>query len=84
MTGCTFSNVLYSTQVFLNSLQNNKILARFKLKALADDSLKLVQMAESVLDREENILGKVENADHQSPTVFSKSFIQSLKLGVDY
>ena len=54
-----------------------KILDQSNLKAFADDKLKVIQIAEFVLDRIENIVGKEEDAGYQDfsfPTMFSKGF----------
>ena len=55
-----FSTVFEGT--FFNSLPNDKISDQSKLKAFADDKLKVIQMVKSVLDKIENIVGKEENA----------------------
>ena len=41
--------------LWLNSLPNDKILGLSKLKAIADDQLKVIPMAKFVLDKIENI-----------------------------
>ena len=46
----------------LNSLPNDKILDWSKLKAFADDKIKVLKMMVFVFDRVENIVGKGENA----------------------
>ena len=48
-----------------NSLPNDKILDWSKLKAIADENLKVVKMIIYILDRDENIVGKGENAGYQ-------------------
>ena len=48
-----------------NSLPNNTILDVTKLKAFADDKTNVAKMMISVSEREENILGKGENAGDQ-------------------
>ena len=76
-----------SFQIF-NSLPNDKILDQSKLKAFADDKLKLIKMAKIVLDPGQKTLwGKKENAGYQHfllfPQCFQKTFsIGSLKVGI--
>ena len=64
----------------LNSLPNDKISDKSKLKAIADDKLKVIKMAKFVLDKVENIVGKEENAGYQHfllfPQCFPKVFLQ--------
>ena len=48
----------------VNSFRDNKILALTKLKALADDKFNVAYMMISVSDRQENIVGKGENASY--------------------
>ena len=48
-----------------NSLPDDKILDWSKLKAFADDKLKLAKIMVLVLNRVENIVGKGENAGFQ-------------------
>ena len=43
-----------------NSLPNNKILARSKLKAFADDKLDVIKIIISLVDRLENTMGNGE------------------------
>ena len=62
-------------------------MARSKLKALADDKIKVPQMMIFVCDRVENIEGKGENAVYQHfllfPQCFQKGFYPgSLKVGI--
>ena len=56
-----------------------KILDQSNLKAFADDKLKVIQIAEFVLDRIENIVGKEEDAGYQdfffSNHVFKRLFL---------
>ena len=68
-------------------LQNNKILDRSKLKALAEDAINVIQKLKFVKGREENIVGKGENAGHQPfflfPTMFSIGYFRKvLKVGI--
>ena len=60
----------------LNPLPNNKILAFTKLKAFADDRFNVASTRISVLGREENIVGKGENAGHQHFLLFPQCFFQ--------
>ena len=48
-------------QLFFNSLPNNKILDWSKLKAFADDKIKIHNMIIFVFGRVENIVGKGES-----------------------
>ena len=53
-----------------NSLPNGKILEWSKLKAFADDKINVAEMIFSLSDREENIVGKGENAGYQQFLLF--------------
>ena len=71
----------------LNPLPYNKILDQSKLKAFADNKLKVIKMAKIVLDRIEKIVSKEENAGSQHfllfPQCFQKAFsLGSLKVGI--
>ena len=59
---------------YFYSLPNNKILDWSKLKAFADDKIKVLKMMIFVLDRIENILGKRENAGYQHFLIFPLCF----------
>ena len=77
---------LYLSNVF-NSLPNDKILARSKLKAFADDKTEFSKIMNFVFDRVENIVGKGENAGNQHfllfPQCFQKAFYSgSFKVGI--
>ena len=65
------------------SLQSNKISDWSKLKAVADDNLKVGKMMIYFLDRVENIVGKGENAVYQHflhyPRFQNSSCSRSLK-----
>ena len=63
------------------SLPNNKILDQSKLKAFADDKLKVIQKAKIVVDTTENIVGKEENAGYQHFLLFSQCFQKALSSG---
>ena len=56
----------------INSLPNNKILGWSKLKAFADDKLKVAKIMIFVFDSVENIVGNEEKA----------SFSRSLEVGI--
>ena len=58
-TFTTFNSFLY------NSLPNDKIFDRSKLKAFADDKINMTEKMEFVLGRLENIVGNGENAGYQ-------------------
>ena len=73
-----YSIPLYCSKHCINSLPNDKILDWFKLKAFADDNLKVIKMIIYVLDNIQNIVGKGENAGYQHfllfPNCFQKPF----------
>ena len=69
-----------------NSVPNNKILDLSKLRAFADNKIRLARMMVFVFDRIENIMEKGENAGYQYfllfPQCFQKVFnSRSLKVG---
>ena len=70
----------------LNPLPNNKIFDVTKLKAFADDKLKVDRMLTFLRDTVENTLGKEENAGYQHfllfPMCFPKPTLMSLKVGI--
>ena len=71
----------------INSVLNVKIWDSTKLKAFADDKMKVVQMMISICNGVVNILVKGENAGYQHfpffPQFFQKSYLlRSLKLEV--
>ena len=49
----------------MNPLPNDKILDWSKLKAFADDKLKVAKVIMLLSDNVENIVGNVENAGYQ-------------------
>ena len=60
------------------ALTNDKILDWSKLKAFADDKLKVAKIMTSVLDSVENIVGNGENAGYHSffpPQCFHKRLL---------
>ena len=70
-----------------NSLPNNKILDRFKLKTFADDKVNASEKLKFVSGRVEIIVGKEEDAGYQHfllfPQIFQKaSFPGSLNDGI--
>ena len=58
----------------LNSLPDDIILDLTKLKAFADDKFNVASMLISVSGREENIVGKGENAGYQHFLLFPQCF----------
>ena len=64
----------------LNSLPNVKILTWSKLRAFAEDKIKVAKMMIFVLDRVENIVGKGENP---FSTMFSIGFYLSVAKSAD-
>ena len=75
------------SRLLINPLPNGKILHQSGLKAFADDNLNVYQKLKFALGREENIVGKGENAGYQHfllfPQCFQKpSFLGSLKVGI--
>ena len=80
-------NLKYCFVVKVNSSPNNKIFDWTKLKAFADDKIDFDKIMISVYDREENIVGKGENAGNQHfllfPECFQKiSFSSLFKVGI--
>ena len=60
--------------VLFNPLPNDKIFDWSKLKAFADDNLKVVKMMIDVIERVENTVGKGENAGYQLFLLFPQCF----------
>ena len=82
-------SVFFPTMFFypINPLPNNKILDMTKLKAFADDKLKVAKMTISLFDGVENAVGKGENAGYQHFLLFPQCFLKpsylgSLKVGI--
>ena len=74
----------YSTTVLtviLFSLPNDTILDWSKLKAFADEKLRVAKMIISVYDRVENIVGKGENAGYQHFLLFPRCFQKASSTG---
>ena len=72
---------------WFNSLPDNKILDRSKLKQMSNDKVDVTKKLKFVVERVENIVGKVENAGYQHfllfPQCFQKaSYTGSLKVGI--
>ena len=65
-----------------NSLQNDKILDWPNLKAFADDKINVTKGLKFVLGREENNVGKGENAGYQHFLLFLRCFQKVLKVGI--
>ena len=70
-----------------DSLQCNKIFDCSKLKAFADNKIKVFKIMIFVFDRVENIVGKGENPGYQHLLLFQQcfqkaSFSGSLKVGI--
>ena len=64
-----------------NSLPDNKILDLSRFKAFADGSSNKDEIVKFVFDREENIVGKGENAGSQHFLLFPKCFLKASFLG---
>ena len=72
---------LYGKQLTLDPLPNDKFFDMTKLKAFADDKLKLAKMKIFLSDRAENTVGKGENAGYQHFLLFPQCFPKSYSLG---
>ena len=64
-----------------NPLPNDKILDLSKLRAFADEKLKVIQVAKLVLGKTENIVGKEENAGYRH-FLFSQCFEKAFPAGL--
>ena len=64
----------------LSLYQTTKVLEQSKLKAFADDKLKVFKIARFLLDKIENIVGKEENAGYQHFLLFPQCFQKALPL----
>ena len=73
----------YQASYQLNPSLDGKILGLTKLKAFSDNKFNVAYMTISVSDREENIVGKAENAGYQHfllfPQCFQKLFCGAMK-----
>ena len=65
---------VFSLDRSFNSLPNNKILDQSKLKAFADDKIKVIEKLKFVLGRIENIVGKGGSAGYQHFLLFPQCF----------
>ena len=65
-----------------NSLPHEKILDWSKLKAFADDKIKVTEKLKFVLGRVENTVGKGENAGYQHFLLFPQCFQKASFSGV--
>ena len=74
-------SVLYLEIISFNPLPNDKILDMTKLKAFADNKLKVVKMKIFIFDRVENTVGKGENAVYQHFLLFPLYFPKPSCLG---
>ena len=73
-----FRSFVHSGQViFLNSLPNDKILEWSKLKAFEDGKMNETEKLKFILGREENIVGKGENAGYQHFLLFPQMFFKA-------
>ena len=70
-----------NTWVGLNPFPNDKISDVTKLKAFADDKLKIREKVISLFDRVENTVGKGENAGYQHFLLFPQCFQKPSSLG---
>ena len=64
-----------------NPLPKDKIWDVTKSKAFADDKLNVDEMTISLFDREENSVGKGENAGYQHFLLFPRCFSKPTSLG---
>ena len=60
--------------MLFNPLPNDNVWDVTQLKAFADDKLNLARMMNSLLEREENTVGKGENAGYQQFLLFPQCF----------
>ena len=67
-------NLLGASINSFNSLPNHKILNWSKLKAFADDKIKVLEMTIFVFDRVKDIVEKGENAVYQHFLLFQQCF----------
>ena len=66
-----FVSLLFS---IFNSVSQDKISDRFKLKRFADNKIDATEKLKFVLERVENIVGKGENAGYQHFLLFPQCF----------
>ena len=67
-------------EVWVNSLPNDKIMDRSKLKAFADDNFSLALIIWFVCSTVENIVEKGENAVYQHFLLFQQCFLMTFFL----
>ena len=67
----------------LTLYQYDEILDQSKLKAFADDKIKLAKIKIFVLNSAENIVGKGENAGYQHFLVFPQCFFKGFVVSQD-
>ena len=65
---------IIGTYMLFNSLTDNKILDKSKIKAPADGTINMTQKLKVVLRHVENILGKGENGGWQHFLLFPRCF----------
>ena len=75
MNPVTFTIIRFVKYSCHNPLSNVKILHKSKMKALADNKINATQNLKFVLGREENILGKGENAGFSFSQIVFKSVL---------
>ena len=68
-------------KLLINSLSNGKISDQSKLKAFANDKLKLIKMAKIVLGKIENNVGNEENAGYQHFLLLRQCFQKPFSFG---
>ena len=83
----TFKDAFRPSLAELNSLPYNEVLDLYKLETFADDKRSATKELDFLFDREENIVGKVENAGYQHFLLFPQCFQKpcfpgSLKVGI--
>ena len=69
---CVYLRAFCDLCIHVNPLPNNKIWDVTKLKAFADDKLKVAKMTFSLFDRVENNFGKKEDTGYLFPQCFPK------------
>ena len=70
----TLSDTEINIRTTFNSLTNDRILDWSKLKALADNKVKVTEKLKIILGRIENIVRKGENAGNQHFLLFPQCF----------
>ena len=77
----TLSDTEINIRTTFNSLTNDRILDWSKLKALADNKVKVTEKLKIILGRIENIVRKGENAGNQHFLLFPQCFQKASLLG---